>query len=161
MLSMKKKLLSITLLLCLSLQIFANKKTPPANVTVTDNGTSVILNNGIIAATIIKSTAAVVTLTYNGYNMLSGGYNGGQVYWSWNMPNYQNPSGCTYTLTVNPTLNNGDYAEIKLHMNWSGSTSTAAMDVDVYYSLPRGASGLYASATLSHPASYPANPGGE
>ncbi|MBC7652616.1 MAG: hypothetical protein H7101_12800, partial [Deinococcales bacterium] len=158
---MKQKLLYFALLLCFFSQTFANKKAPAANVTVTDNGTTVVLNNGIIAATITKSTAAVETLSYNGYDMLTGGYNGGQVYWSWNMPNYQNPSGCTYTLTVNPTSNNGDYAEIKLHMNWSGSAATAAMDVDVFYSLPRGVSGLYASATLSHPASYPANPGGE
>lgn len=132
-----------------------------ANVTVTDNGTTVVLSNGIIAATITKSTAAIETLSFNGYDMLSGGYNGGQVYWSWNMPNYQNPSGCTYTLTANPSNNNGDYAEIKLHMVWNGSAATAAMDVDVYYSLPRGAQGIYASAMLTHPSNYPANPGGE
>jgi rhamnogalacturonan endolyase len=158
---MKKKRLLTVLFACLFAHAFANKNIPAANVTITDNGTTVILNNGIIAATITKSTAAVETLTYNGYDMLSGGYNGGQVYWSWNMPNYQNPSGCSYSLTANPANNNGDYAEIKLHMTWNGSSSTAAMDVDVYYSLLRGVSGLYASATLSHPASYPANPGGE
>ena len=158
---MKKKCLLICFSVFSIIQSFANKNIPAANVTVTDNGTTVILSNGIVAATITKSSATVIALNYNGYDMLSGGYNGGQVYWSWNMPNYQNPSGCTYTLTANPTNNNGDYAEIKLHMTWNGSSATAAMDVDVYYSLPRGVSGLYAAATLSHPATYPANPGGE
>lgn len=131
------------------------------NVTVTDNGPTVVLNNGIVSVTIVKSSARITNLTYKGTNMLKGGYKGGKIYWSWNMPDYQNPVGCTYTLTADPHSNNGDYAEVKLHMSWNGSSSTAAMDVDIYYSLPRGAHGIYASAMLSHPASYPANPGGE
>lgn len=158
---MKKITLLYFLFTCFFVNLFANKNAPAANVTITDNGTTVILSNGIIAATITKSTASVETLSYNGYDMLSGGYSGGKVYWSWNMPNYQNPSGCSYSVIANPTSNNGDYAEIKLRMTWNGSASSAAMDVDVYYSLRRGVSGLYASSMLSHPASYPANPGGE
>ena len=132
-----------------------------ANVTVTDNGTTVVIANGIISATITKSSATITNYSFNGYNMLTGGYNSGQIYWSWNMPNYQNPSGCTYTLTANPTSNSGNYAEVQLHMVWNGNSSTAAMDVDVYYSLTRGAQGIYATAMLTHPNTYPANPGGE
>jgi rhamnogalacturonan endolyase len=130
-------------------------------VTVRDLGTTIILSNGIVSCTIDKSTATITELTYKGVNMLEGGYEGGKIYWSWNMPNYQNPSGCTYTLSVDPSKNKGEYAEVKFHMPWSGSASTAAMDVDIYYSLPRTAQGVYASAMLSHPASYPENPGGE
>ncbi len=133
----------------------------PNSVTLQDNGSTVVLNNGIVKATITKSNAAVTSLVYNGIEMITGGYNGGQLYWSWNMPNYQNPSGCTYTLTANPQTNNFDYAEIKLRQTWNTSASTAAMDVDIYYSLPKNASGLYAAATLSHPTNYPAMPGGE
>ena len=131
------------------------------NVTVTDNGTTVTLNNGIVSVVVTKATGEIDTFNFNGANILSGGYSGGQFYWSWNMPNYQNPAGCTYTLTANPSSNGNTYAEIKLHMPWSGSTSTAAMDVDIYYSLKRNVSGLYATAKLSHPSSYPLNPGGE
>lgn len=131
------------------------------SVTIADNGTTVILNNGIIKATISKTDATVTSLLYNGLELISGGYNGGSVYWSWNMPNYQNPTNCIYTLTANPASNSYNYAEVKLHMSWDGTSTTAAMDVDIYYSLPRNASGLYASATLSHPASYPALTGGE
>ncbi len=131
------------------------------NVTLTDNGSTVTMSNGIISATITKSTATITNYSFKGYNMLAGGYKGGSVYWSWNMPNYQNPSGCTYTLNADSTTTNGDYAEIQLHMKWKGDTSTAAMDVDVYYSLTRGSQGIYAAAMLTHPANYPANPGGE
>ena len=135
--------------------------TPANGVTVTDNGTTVTMDNGVVLVVVTKASGAINTFNYNGANILAGGYSGGQFYWSWNMPNYQNPTGCTYTLTTDPATNNNEYAEIKLHMNWSGSASTAAMDVDIYYSLKRNVSGLYATAKLSHPAAYPANPGGE
>lgn len=131
------------------------------DVTVTDNGFTVTMDNGIVSATINKSSATVTNLTYKGINLLAGGYQGGKIYWSWNMPNYQNPSGCSYTLTADPQSDSGNYAEVKLHMTWNGTSSEAAMDVDIYYSLPRGADGIYASAELTHPPSYPENPGGE
>lgn len=90
------------------------------------------LKKGIVNATITKSNAAVTSLIYNGIELIKRGYNGGSIYWSWNMPNYQNPSGCSYSLITNPANNGYNSAEIKLHMTWNGSTSTAAMDVDVY-----------------------------
>ena len=133
----------------------------PGDVTLVDNGTTVVLDNGIVKATITKSTATVTSLIYNGLELIQGGYRGGSIYWSWNMSSYQNPSACTYSLVTNPTTNNFDSAEIKLHMTWNGTTTTAAMDVDIYYSLQRNVSGLYAAATLTHPTTYPANPGGE
>jgi hypothetical protein len=141
--------------------IGSNNATPVNGVTVVDNGTTVTLNNTIVSVQITKATGAISTFNYNGANILTGGFSGGQFYWSWNMPNYQNPANCTYTLTADPATNGNDYAEVKLHMTWDGTASTAAMDVDIYYSLKKNVSGLYATAKLSHPAAYPANPGGE
>lgn len=132
-----------------------------ANVTVTETSTTVTMSNGIISATISKSSATISNYNFNGYNMLSGGYSGGQIYWTWNMPNFQGPYNCVYTLNANPSSNNGDYAEIQLHMPWTGLASEAATDVDIYYSLKRGAQGIYAAAMLTHQTTYPANPGGE
>ena len=126
------------------------------NVTVTDNGTSVTLNNGIVYITVSKTSGTITDFHYLNTNLFLGG----QFYWSWNMPNYQNPSG-TYTLSVDPGTNGGNYAEIHIHAPWTGDTATAAMDVDVYYSLTRGAQGFYATGMLNHPATYPDNPGGE
>ncbi len=158
-------LLNFTCTLCFTNVSYANiyggRTGNGTNVTVTDKGSTVILSNGIISATITKANATIANYSFNGYNMLSGGYNGGQIYWSWNMPNYQNPSGCSYTLNADPTQNNGDYAEVQLHMKWPGTATTAAIDVDVYYSLTRDANGIYAAAMLTHPANYPACPGGE
>ncbi|MBC7914727.1 MAG: T9SS type A sorting domain-containing protein [Pyrinomonadaceae bacterium] len=140
----------------------ANTALPAADdVTIVSTGSTVVMKNGIIEATITKSTGQIETIMYNGVDILAGGYDGGKFYWSWNMPNYQNPANCTYTLTVDPATNNYTYAEIKLHMQWNGSGSTAAMDLDIYYSLKKDVSGLYAAAKLSHPPAYPLNPGGE
>jgi hypothetical protein len=131
-----------------------------ANVTVTDNGGTVILNNGIVSITINKTNATITSYIYKGLNLFAGGHGGGSFYWSWNMPAFGGPNG-NYTLTSNPASNGGNYAEVHIHSPWSGNTADAAMDVDVYYSLTRGAQGYYVTATLNHPASYPNNPGGE
>ena len=141
---------------------FSTNPPDAGSVTVVDNGATVTMKNAKVAITITKATAAITSIMYNGKNLLQGGYNGGQLYWSWNMPGYQNPSGCTYTLTADPHNNNFDYGEIKLSMKADSAASTAALDMDIYYSLTRDASGIYASATLKHPATYGhANPGGE
>lgn len=140
---------------------FTTPAPDPNSVTVIDNGSTVVMNNGVVKATIAKASARVTSLIYKGLELYNDGNGGGNIYWSWNMPAYQEPTNCTYTLTADPRTNNFNYAEIKLHMSWNGSASTAAMDVDVYYSLPKDASGIYATATLSHPASYPYLPGGE
>jgi rhamnogalacturonan endolyase len=131
------------------------------DVKLTDNGTVVTMDNGVVALTVTKASGTITSLTYNGANVLSGGNNGGQFYWSWNMPNYQNPANCTYTLKADPAKDSGNRAEIVLHMAWNKDTATAAMDVDIHYILLRGSTGFYAAAQLSHPASYPDNPGGE
>lgn len=132
------------------------------SVSVVDNGTTVVLKNQFLSVTINKSSATITSFVYDGENILSGGYSGGKLYWSWNMPNYQNPSGCTYTLAVDPKDNNYNCAEIKLHMTYNSSNADdAAQDVDIYYAVTDSVSGLYAAGKLSHPASYPENPGGE
>ena len=92
---------------------------------------------------------------YNSTTLLEGGTNGGKFYWYWNIFRYQNPSNCQYTLNVNPRENNGEYAEIALHETWECSDDSVAMDVRIHYSLPINIQEFYASATLSHPPSYP------
>jgi rhamnogalacturonan endolyase len=131
------------------------------DVRLVDNDATVLMKNGIVEISITKNSGEIKKFMYNGNNILEGGYGGGRFYWSWNMPKYQNPQNCSYTLTADPATNNFTYAEIKLHMSWSGSATDAAMDVDIYYSLKKNVSGVYAAAILIHPAAYPLNPGGE
>jgi len=130
-------------------------------VTVTDNGSTVTLNNGIVSIVITKSDAHIATMNYQGQNLLAGGYSGGEFYWSWNQPNYQNPAVTQYALAQDPSTNGGTVAEVDLFSQWSGNTNDAALDVDIHYFLLQGSRGFYASSIISHPASYPDNPGGE
>lgn len=131
------------------------------DVKLTDNGTTVTLDNGIVTMTIDKAGATVKALSYKGTDLLVGGYTGGKFYWSWNMPAFGGPSNCTYTLISDPAKDSGNRAVVRLRMTWDKDTAKAAMDVDVHYALLRGSSGFYAAARIHHPASYPTNPGGE
>ena len=148
----------LALNLCLQTIVFANYD---HKVTVTEKDNTVTLQNASVAVTINKSNAELNSIIYNSTNLISGGIRGGKGYWSWNMPAYENPSNCAYTLTVDPATNNGEYAEIKLSTHWDGSEKHAAMDVDIYYSMQKETEGFYAAATLTHPASYPNYAGGE
>jgi len=134
--------------------------TGPA-VTVTDNGGTVTLSNGIVSIVIAKSDAHISTMSYRGTNLLAGGDNGGEFYWSWNQPNFENPVVTQYSLVQDPAGNGGTVAEVDLFCQWSGSGSKAAVDVDIHYFLIQGSQGFYASAIMSHPAVYPDMPGGE
>lgn len=132
-----------------------------SKVSVVDSGPTVVLRNDLVAVTMQKASATIITFTYNGANILVGGYGVGKFYWSWNQSAYQNPSGCLYTLTADTATTGGSYAEVKLHITWSGVSADAPMDVDIYYSLKTGVSGAYTAAKLSHPAAYPLKLGGE
>jgi rhamnogalacturonan endolyase len=131
-----------------------------ADVALRDEGDSFVLDNGVVAIRINKADASIGSFGYQGINLFAGGHNGGRFYWSWNAPAYGGPHG-TASLVVDPATTHGDYAEVKIHSPWSGKPGEAAMDVDVYYTLTRGAQGFYAATTLAHPAAYPALDVGE
>jgi len=122
-----------------------------ADVTVTDNGSSVTLSNGIITLEITKADGQINTWTYDGENLLAGGVSGGKVYWELEAGNG------TYTLSVDPKTNGGNQAEVNIHTTGSSNN----LDVDIDYALLRGSSGFYATGILSHPTSYGAVNGGE
>src|SRR6188472_2420201 len=62
-----------------------------ANVTLADNGTSVVLANGIVTATIVKAQARITSLTYHGNQMVDPK----GLYWSMDGgKSYQNPVRC-------------------------------------------------------------------
>src|SRR5207302_8418190 len=60
-------------------------------VTLTDNGTTVVLDNGIVSATTAKAGARVTSLTYLGNQMVDSK----GLYWSMGGgKSYQNPVHC-------------------------------------------------------------------
>ncbi len=118
-------------------------KTP---VTVTDNGTSWVLDNGIIKATVAKGNGRLSSLMYQGTETNSRNSEGWEQY----------PSGTiTQTLTIDPAKNNGERAEVAV------KGVNGRMDIEVRYTLERGVSGFYTYAIYSHGADYPAAGEGE
>ena len=90
-----------------------------ANVTLTDNGATVTLDNGIISIVVTKADASIHTINYTfnntgstqTINVLGNGYSGGKLYWENSSdlgPSY------TYAVAADPATNGGNYAEVVL-----------------------------------------------
>ena len=125
------------------------------NVTLTDNGSTVTLANGIVSILCTKSGATInqINYTYNNgagsttTQLLNGGTDGGMLYWEYGG---FGGSASTYSIIVNPAVGDanhaaGDYAEIDLL-----STSTSSGTVDVHFSMLRGSPGFYVTGIWSH-----------
>jgi rhamnogalacturonan endolyase len=131
----------------------------PANtaVTVTDNGRTWTLDNGIVKATITKDSGSMPSLIYHGVQIMAA--SGG----TWE----HTPQGAplvTNSITIDPATNAGTRAEVSIKgisggtfmMTRSAPGGGTLCDVELRYSLGRGDSGIYVYSILSHPASYPA-----
>jgi len=120
------------------------------DVTLVDNGSTVTIANGIVSILCTKSGATINQINYtydNGggpqtINLLSGGNNGGQLYWE--LGNFGG-STFTYSLIADPAANGGNYAEIRLL-----STSASSGTMEVRFSMLRGSTGFYVTAIWSH-----------
>jgi len=138
-----------------------------APVTVTDNGPTWVLDNGIVKARIDKRTGNMASMVYHGVETMAG--NGGVVdggYWEENPSAAAQVNGLTDSLTIDPKTNNGDRAEVSVKGVTGGkvglspgspgapTTGTFNLDLEVRYTLGRGESGIYAYAIFSHPAGY-------
>jgi rhamnogalacturonan endolyase len=141
------------------------KVTVNAPVTLTDNGDTWTLDNGIIKATIIKKIGSVQQVVYHGLAMLQPSFQtGSDVYHTPQTPMgtqvptwEQIPSGTvTPSVTIDPAKNGGQRAEVAVK-----GVNNGRMDIELRYTLERGQSGYYAYAEFSHPASYPASHVGE
>jgi autotransporter-associated beta strand protein len=124
-------------------------------VTLTDNGTTVTLSNGIVSIVCVKTGAEIsqINFTYNNGNgtkttqLLNGGTDGGQLYWEYGGFGGSAPA---YSIVVNPASGDanhaaGNYAEIDLL-----STSSTNGTLDIHYSMLRGSPGFYVTGIWSH-----------
>ena len=146
-----------------------------APVTVTDDGQNYTLSNGYLVAKVNKrnghlvSVKTVGTLSPNvelmGY--VSGGHAG---YWE------QSPDRSTHlvdSITIDPKNNGGERAEVSVkgyangvsllgpNPGGAGQGGGLMADLEIRYTLERGAHGLYTYAIFTHPPTYPAGSVGE
>ena len=149
---MKKTLIIVGFIVWLAQPAFANipgggTGTGPA-VTLTDNGSTVTMANGIVSVVCIKASAVLsqVAYTYNNSGstvtnqLLLNGKDGGEFYWE--NGGWGNPAGFTYSVVAN----NGGYCEIDL---LSASPTTNGV-MEVHFSMLRGSPGFYVTAAWSH-----------
>ena len=118
-------------------------------VTVTDNGGTWLLDNGIIQATInkggVRSAGNMPRLVYHGMNIMGPGG-----IWE------STPAGQTAnSVTIDPAKNGGERAEVSV------KGAGGAINVEVRYTLERGVSGIYTYAIYTHGANSPAGSYGE
>ncbi len=120
------------------------------DVTLNDNGSTVAISNGIVSIVCNKSGGNInqINYTYNNGSgtkttqLLSGGNNGGQLYWE---NSTSEALTFSYSVVVNPANTGGNYAEIALF-----TTSVANDTLEVHYSLLRGSTGFYVTAIYAH-----------
>jgi rhamnogalacturonan endolyase len=137
------------------------KAAASANVTVTDNGNTWTLDNGIVKATVSKRSGNMPSLVLNGIETMSlGGV--------WEETPELAPHKWT-TVTIDPATNGGDRAEVsvkgitdgKVMLTPSAPGGGTYCDIEIRCSLGRGDSGVYTYAIFSHPGSYGAMQVGE
>jgi rhamnogalacturonan endolyase len=117
-----------------------------APVTITDNGSSYVLDNGIVQATITKANGNLPKLMYHGISCQVGREN-----WE------TTPSGqVTPSITIDPAKNGGLRGEVSVK-----GTGGRGIDIEVRYTLERGVSGFYTYAIYTHPAGNAAGGYGE
>jgi rhamnogalacturonan endolyase len=117
------------------------KVTVNTPVTLTDNGDSWTLDNGIVKATVPKKDGNLSSLVYHGVSILSQGR---YSYWE------QKPAGAiTATVTIDPANNGGERGEVSV------KGVNGRMDIETRIALERGTSGFYTTAEYTHHASYP------
>src|ERR1035438_8282031 len=153
-------------------------------VTLTDNGDSWTMDNGIVMMTIPKRNGNLSSLVYRGIEVLTRGQ-----YWE------QVPSGIiTAKVTIDPATNGGERAEVSVKGVYNGDNTptpggaarsgsaarpggpggaagpggpagprpaagaprgSVGLDIETRFTLERGVSGFYTYSEYTHHASYP------
>ncbi|HEV2329185.1 MAG TPA: polysaccharide lyase family protein [Verrucomicrobiae bacterium] len=128
-------------------------------VTISQDETSLTLDNGVISARVSKRTGNLTSLVYKQFQVFdvgSGSSSGG--YWSYDVAREQR----TNSITIDPATNDGQRGEVSVAGTFGGHLGSGpAADIEFRYSLASGDSGLYAYCVFSHPRNYPATSIGE
>jgi rhamnogalacturonan endolyase len=134
-----------------------------AGVEARESGDAYTLSNGVIAAEIAKRSGGLVSLKYNGIEVLDARGRGTPGYWS------HSAAGAKVidSITIDPKANGGERGEVSVKgisggvRMGSGPGGSVVADIEIRYALGRDDSALYTYSILEHKAEYPATSLGE
>jgi rhamnogalacturonan endolyase len=147
--------------------VVAKSKTG-APVTITDDGTMFILDNGIVTAHIAKRNGSLEQVIYKGVDR--AGHDQGAVgVWEQDPSAAAASGGLTQSITIDPAKNGGERGEVsikgvtggKVMLTPNAPGGGTMCDLELRYAMGRGDSGIYTYAIFSHPKSYGAMGVGE
>lgn len=130
-------------------------------VRIIDSGAAVTLENGVVAFTVDKQSGNILSLNYDGMDLIDGANR-----WSaWNV--YGNPPGEAHTEKKSPALplnilqdpgdNGGAMGEIEINMPYQPQQpGLEPLDLAIRYGLRRGDSAIYCWEIVTHKPGYPA-----
>jgi rhamnogalacturonan endolyase len=121
-------------------------------VTLAEDADAYIMSNGIVTARIGK-TGTLQSLRYQGMEMLGEGAAASNSNGYWSLPGSQLGFGAGRTSSV--VTYTAARARVSIAYTYDGGEKTAPADVDLRYTLERGAQGLYLEAHWRHRAEYP------
>jgi autotransporter-associated beta strand protein len=141
--------------------VIGTSGTYPAVTLVTNSSAgTVTMSNGIVTAVIDINTAQVLTLTYAGYQVTSGGTGADDDFFWQGQNSVGEQTGGFGVLTVvaNPATNSGTEADIMISDLYSNHTSSTDSPDDAYhhYTMFQGSPGLYVTEVMARPNTYPA-----
>jgi len=147
-----------------SLKVAYNSANDETSVTVVRNltgmvkeyDTYVVLDNGIIKATINKGNAKVTSLKVNGVETVSQSGRHVTIYYDWHAENtLEGPSHCVFSVVHQ----NDSLADVSFKHVYTPSVGDHfAVDMDIHFVIKKNMEGLYTYSELEHKAEYPELP---
>ncbi len=132
------------------------------SVTVSSDENSFTLANGIVSARVAKRSGDLLSLKYDGHEMLDVGSHQA-AYWSHNAARGEQKT----QITIDPASNGGERGEVSIKgisggkQMGSGPGGSVVADIEIRYALGRGDAGVYTYSIFTHPTNYPATSIGE
>ncbi len=125
-------------------------------VKLSSGPTEVQLSNQFVQAVIDKKTATIISLKYQGLEMM------GQRHDHWNVVGNSSgtelkklPGKINYSVRIDPAKNQGERAEISFSYTYQGEKGTIPFNVDLRFALGTNDQGIYLSGLWKHPEGYP------
>ena len=116
---------------------------------IRQTATQVILDNGVLVATITKATSNLVSLQYNGVETLNqlGASRKGGYYDLTTSAGFETMNNCVFTITKD----SNNVADVAFKRTYNPTTGQVTpCDAEIHYVLNRNDTGLYTYSILEH-----------